>query len=209
MTMAKKKSDNPKVSQDQPEGDIFDEDEATEVPPTLKPGEPGSQDAPVESQDAPGDVRDQWTEELSREGEKSQEKPMGDSGPPDPRRSGKKKSQDQPEPVRETVMEEYMVDPESEEFRSAFKRFLESEKAARQSKAEEPVDPKVQALAGLKSNPEQVGVQFKVMRGMVGAFPEGSVITDIRKLGVSSSDIPRLLEEGVILPVGMKEVQKS
>jgi hypothetical protein len=189
--MARKKKNQNETQaevQDQPDKDIFDEDEENESPPTLDPGHPDAQDAPVASQDAPGDVPTILKDESTQA---DPERVPGDSEKAANERLLDTKGDLQPVVDQKKFLQGpagveagNSVDMNDPAIREAFKRFLAGEPRGDTGKKT------IEA--------------YKVVRGMVGAFPEGTVVTDVKALGGAEA-LPRLLESGVILPYQMEE----
>ncbi len=206
--MARKKRETDESGdqvKDQPERDIFDEDEEdTTGPPVLPEGHP---DAAVASQDAAGDVptqqKDQSTqadpERVPGDGEKAANEAVlntkGDLQPVvDQRNVDPMVSQGV------QVQAGQDVDTNSPEFRDAVRRFLLAE--MQKEDAQFSAKPQVGKEASPSGEAPEAPNGYKVMRGMVGSFPEGTVIPGSSFLGtkVTPSDLKRLVDAGVIQP---------
>lgn len=207
--MAKRKrseSDQDKDQvQDQPERDVFDEDdEDTEAPPVLPPGHP---DAAVESQDAPGGTPTQQKDESTQADQDrapeapetaANERVLGVKGDLQPIVDQKTL-----DPMATKVNQGTQVkagepiDTNSPEFKEAVRKFFLDD-----MKNEGGGFVARQATAGRaapsRGDTPQPEIGFKVIRGMVGAFPEGSVIPDMKSLGVDQAGLQRLLDADVI-----------
>lgn len=201
--MARKKKSESDSTQDQPERDVFDDDEEdTDGPPKLKPGDPGSQDATEKSQDAPGGTPTQVEEKEATQGEEAatdEARAPGDDEKAANESLLEKKGDLQPIPNQVNQNPGTFVDRNSPEFAQAVRAMFQEELRAQHggSKRVEAAIIGQEATPG-KQSTEGV-LTFKVARGMVGPFPEGTVVSDIKALGGPEA-LPRLLESGVIIP---------
>jgi hypothetical protein len=96
-----------------------------------------------------------------------------------------------------------LVDSNDPEYREKLKKELLAEMQREASATPARQTVRVQGITG-QAQGEGVGA-FKVTRGMVGAFLEGSVVPDLKTLGVDAAGVQRLLDAGVIAPFQPEE----
>lgn len=179
---------------DQPEKDIFDEDEEKGDTPPRLPDEDESGsilEGPLDASEKPQDAPGQPEGKGKVESPKATPKPQESSPEAEPILGDSERSS---ETIEGLTFHGKPVSVNS----PAFQNFLKA--MATEASGDQPrgAAKKAGALQGRKLS-EVKG--FKVTRGMVGIHAEGTMVPSLQKLGIQEADLERLVEAGVVEPV--------